>query len=162
MARAKRTYNTRLIRSTVSYSIFEIAALFSIHKATVRSWFKQGLKRIDDQRPYLVRGSDLREFLDRKQKKRKRRCQPDELYCCRCREPRQPRDKAVTCRTINRKTGRLSGLCEVCSSRVNKVVSLKNLSKLKEILTITTTGKADLIVLDSPNVNTDFEEGISA
>lgn len=161
MARRKRTYKTGLIKRTFSYSTFEIAELFGIHRATVRQWYKDGLKQIDNRKPYLVNGADLQVFLKDRQSKRKRKCEPGELYCCRCRLPRQPRDNRVILKILNQKTGKLSGLCEVCGAKINKAVSLKNLENLDEILTIVTLCKTNLVGLCPSNVNTHLEEDIS-
>ena len=161
MARHRRTYNTNLIKKTVSYSTFEIAELFGIHKATVRSWLKQGLKRIDDKRPFLVNGADLEFFLKTKQNMRKRKCQPDELYCCRCRLPQRSKVNKVILKRLSPKTGRLCGLCDECGSRTNRVISLKQLDRLSEIFTIIASHETDLAVLDSPNVNTHLKKDFS-
>ena len=144
MARHKRTYNTNLIKKTISYSIFDIAKLFGVHRATVRNWFKAGLKRIDDKRPFLVDGADLEVFLKDRQKKRRRKCQPDELFCCRCRRPQKAKDNKVLLEEVNHKIGRLRGLCSQCGSRTYRAISLKKLNNLTDIFTFIPTQGADL------------------
>jgi hypothetical protein len=52
-AGAKRTYNLRLIRRTCSYTVHEVAELYSLHPNAVRCWVKKGLRTIDDRRPSL-------------------------------------------------------------------------------------------------------------
>jgi len=161
MAKHKRSYNTNLIKKTVTYSTHDIGELFGIHKATVRNWLKNDLKRIDDKRPFLVMGADLELFLKNRQNKRKQKCQPNELYCFRCRKPQHSKGNKVILKELSPKTGRLCGLCADCGSRTNKVISLKQLDKLREIFTIIATHETDLAVLDSPNVNAHLKEDLS-
>lgn len=161
MARRKRTYNTSLIKKTVSYSLYDIAELYHIHRATVRSWLKQGLKRIDDKRPFLVNGAELEVFLKTRQSKRKHKCQPDELYCCRCRKPRQAKNNTVILKKLNQKVGRLQGRCTECGSRTNKAISLKKIDNLKDIFTTITSHETNLTVSGPSNVNKHLEEDVS-
>ena len=58
----KRKYNTRLIRLTTSYSVQEVAELYHLHKGAVLRWIKDGLKIIDQHKPYLIHGSELLYF----------------------------------------------------------------------------------------------------
>ena len=161
MAKHKRTYNTSMIKKTVSYSMFDIAELFGIHKATVRNWLKIGLRRIDDRRPFLVNGADLKEFLKNRQRRKKQRCQPEEFYCFRCRSPKRSKENMVILKVLNQKIGRLSGLCIECGSKTNKMISLKEISKFRIIFTIVKTHQTDLVVSGSSNVNAHLKEDVS-
>ena len=80
-----KTLNPNLAKIHRSYNVEEIAALFKVHKNTVRSWIKkQGLKTNDDLRPVLILGRNLRVFLQTKKTKHKSKCLPYEMYCMRC------------------------------------------------------------------------------
>lgn len=81
MSKKKRTYNPNLIKETLSYSTQEIADLLNIHKRTVQEWHKEGLPRIDSRKPFLVLGSNLKEFIRSRQNKRKQKCRINEFYC---------------------------------------------------------------------------------
>ena len=74
MKTRKRTYNTRLVKRDYPYSIREIAELFGVHNKSVRNWIKSGLRLIDSSKPFLIHGSDLKDFLNKKHAKRKCRC----------------------------------------------------------------------------------------
>ena len=86
----RRHPNHRLVKIHRSYTVEEIAILFSIHKNTVRQWIKGGLVTIDDKRPMLILGHVLVDFLKARRTKNKQKCKPGELYCVRCRSPKKP------------------------------------------------------------------------
>ena len=84
----KRHPNHRRVKTHRSYTVEEVAGLFDIHKNTVRNWLKNGLATIDHNRPTLILGNDLAEYLKIRRTKNKQACKPEELYCSRCRRPR--------------------------------------------------------------------------
>jgi hypothetical protein len=73
-----------------SYTIEEAAALYGVHRATVRAWIKDGLKALSEQKPFLIPGLWLREYLVEKRVKRKCKTQAHEMYCLSCRKPQVP------------------------------------------------------------------------
>lgn len=156
MVKRKRTYNTNLIKKTLSYTVNEIAELFGIHKGTVLSWLKNGLKTIDKRRPYYIHGSDLVIFLKERQSRRKQKCKTDELLCMRCRSPRKSIKNEVILKILTDKTGQLIGACEACGTKIFKTVSLKKLGELHETFTILKIQDRNLIGFVNPNVNIDL------
>ena len=60
------------------------------HKGTVRRWTKSGLPSITDQKPLLILGEDLIEFLTLR-KAPSQKCSPFECYCVKCRALKWPR-----------------------------------------------------------------------
>ena len=85
---ATRRPNHRLAKIHRNYTVEEVAKLLGVHRNTVRHWLKQGLPTNDRKRPTLILGRDLGVFLQARRSKNKRRCQPGEIYCVRCRAPR--------------------------------------------------------------------------
>ena len=85
----KRSYNSRRVCRDLSYSVQEAGELFGIHKNTILQWLKNGLSKIDGSKPYLIHGSELIAYLNKKREIRKSRCKANEFYCCRCRLPRR-------------------------------------------------------------------------
>jgi len=122
-----------------NYTIEDIAALFQLHKNTVRSWVKQGLPVIDSNRPMLILGSDLREYLQSKRKANKTPCKLNELYCVSCKAQKEPALNMTEFKAINEQTGRLIGLCPTCDSVMNKFISQSKLSAIQAKLEVTIT-----------------------
>ena len=89
--------NPRLAKIHRSYSVEEMARLFKVHKNTVRNWLRQGLEPIDDQRPTVVRGEELRRFLTERRARAKQTCGPGRIYCLPCRAPKVPAGKMAEC-----------------------------------------------------------------
>ncbi|MFC1894803.1 hypothetical protein ACFLYH_02530 [Candidatus Dependentiae bacterium] len=52
-------------------------------------WLKIGLQKIDAQQPYLVFGQNLIDFINARNKSKKRPCEDDQLFCCKCQESRR-------------------------------------------------------------------------
>lgn len=134
---ARRTYNLRLVRRTCSYTVHEVAELYSLHPNAVRRWIKQGLRTIDDRRPQLIHGSDLIDFLGERQQGRKHRCAPDEMFCCRCRVPRRPKGGRVAVDRLNARQIIIRGECELCGTRMNRGGSLARLHEVERAFNVT-------------------------
>lgn len=114
-----------------SYTVEEIALLFSVHKNTVRAWVKAGLPVCDDQKPMLILGSVLREYLRAKNKKRKQTCTPYEMYCFSCKAPKKPAENMVDYEPINDTTGRMIGICSSCEGMINKYTNLAGFEEVQ-------------------------------
>ena len=71
------------------YTVEETARCLSIARGTVRRWLKQGLTAIDGGKPALIRGSDLRAYLNAKARP-KQSCPPGQCYCVKCKAPKEP------------------------------------------------------------------------
>lgn len=125
---AKRKIDARRIKIHRNYTISEVAALLGVHKNTVQLWIKSGLPHVRDQRPLLVLGQDLKDFLkDRRQKGRKP-CPAGHLFCLKCREPRRPAAQMLDYVPITLTSGNLKGLCEVCETFIFRRVALVNVA----------------------------------
>ncbi len=130
-------YNLKLIRRDYSYSLQELAELFRLHPNAVGRWIREGLRTIDGLKPKLVHGSDLTDFLGRRQQGRKRSCGPGEMYCCRCRAPRRPAEGKVIVEQMNARQMMVRGTCELCGTRMNRGGLLERLPEIQSLLAVT-------------------------
>lgn len=135
----KRTYNTRRIRKNYAYEVDEVAELFGLHTNSVRLWLLQGLKSTDGKRPTLVHGTDLADFLNGRQARRKRPCKPTEFYCCRCRRPRTPWENVVDVEIQDERRLLLKAVCSKCGGALNRIGSVRKLAEYKTLFEIQAT-----------------------
>jgi hypothetical protein len=132
-----KRFNPNLAKIHRSYTVEECALLFGVHKNTVRAWIKQGLPLNDDKRPILILGSELRGFLQAKRSKNKKKCQPCEIYCVRCKSQQRLVDGLVEYEVVNNATGRIIAICPTCGCIVNKYANLRGLALIQEQLGVT-------------------------
>ena len=132
-----KNHNPNRAKIHRSYTVEEVANLYGVHKNTVHAWIKKhGLKTIDDLRPILILGCDLREFLQERRTKDKRKCLPHEIYCMKCRKPQIPAGNMADYIPITETTGRLISLCPVCECHINQIKSLSQLHAIKDKIAI--------------------------
>ena len=155
---AKRP-NPNLAKIHRSYTVEEVANLFSVHKNTVRLWVKDGLAINDNKRPMLILGFELKYYLQAKRKSNKRKCHPFEIYCVRCRLPKIPAENMVDYEPINDRLGRLIGICPSCGGIINKYFNIAKLEHIQDKLDITLP-KALKHINESvkPLLNSDFKK----
>lgn len=127
---ARRRPNRRAIKQHYSYTTEEAAAALGIAKGSVRRWLKAGLPHLADQRPFLILGSDLRDFLEKRDKP-KQRCRLHEFFCFRCREPKAAAGGLIDYVARTALSGQLSAICEACETIMHKNVSASKLALLE-------------------------------
>ena len=149
----------RRVKIHRTYTIDEIARVTGAHKNTVRQWIKKGLPTIDDRRPALMLGSEVKRFHETLRDARKRPCAPGQMYCFKCREPRPPAFGAVDYIPSDETIGNLSGLCPVCGTLMHKRASLARLATIAAFLDVQFPhGKARLRDIPGPSLNRDFRK----
>jgi hypothetical protein len=156
----KRRPNYRLVKIHRSYTVQEVACLFGTHKNTVRAWVKAGLPTCDGRRPILILGRELAGYLMARRTKNKRPCEPGEIYCVRCRAPKQPAGDMTDYQPITASLGNLTGICPDCNGMIFRRVSLAKLAQIRGKLDIT-FAEAERQVSETcpPTVNRDFYQG---
>ncbi len=159
MKKKKRVFNTTLIKGTLSYTTMEAATRLDVHKRTIEEWYKAGLDRIDDHKPFLIHGSDLIAFIEERQGARKQVCKPDQLYCVKCRMPRESRDHCVDIRFLSAKRLMIYGCCACCHSPTHKLASAKTLAELQQVFTVLEVRGKNLPGSAQAIVSTDIKKG---
>lgn len=119
--------NYRLVKQHRSYAVDEISRLLNVHKNTVREWIRRGLPVLNDCKPMLVLGIELKSWLKQKRQSAKRPCGPGELYCFKCRVPKRPALGMVDYCPKNELSGCLKALCETCERPINRNARLSDL-----------------------------------
>ena len=128
--------NYNLVKIHRNYSIEEISLLLNVHKNTVHNWIKDGLATIDDCKPLLVLGSELRQFLQDKRNMNRHPCKQDELFCVKCKLPRKPSDGIIEIHEMNNSKLRISGICPECKCLMNKFSSSSGFTEIERIFNL--------------------------
>ena len=153
----KRHPNHRRVKTHRSYTVEEVAGLFGIHKNTVRTWLKNGLAAIDNNRPTLIPGNELAEFLRKRRTKNKQACKPGELYCVHCRSPRSAAGGIADYSPVNDKIGNLVAICFDCGTVMNRRVGLARIMEVIGNLDVNFPEDLQRIVdRAKPSVNSDL------
>jgi hypothetical protein len=156
----KRRPNHRLVKINRSYTVEEVARRLGTHKNTVRAWVKAGLPTCDSKRPALILGCELAAYLKARRTKNKQPCQPGEIYCVRCRAPKQPAGAMAEYEPVTEKFGSLKGICPDCEGMIYRRASLVKLAQIWEKLDITfVEAQRQVNESHSPTVNSDFRQG---
>ena len=100
----KRGPDLRQIRLSRCYTVQEAAMVLGVSTGTVRAWIRRGLPVLEQCNPPLIPGDGMKAWLMARAKARKHPCQPDELYCCRCRSPQKAEPGSVEITPRNAKT----------------------------------------------------------
>lgn len=139
----QKNYNLRLIKTREAYSTAKICVLLNVHERTVQEWYRKGLKTLNEQKPFLVMGYELKRFLEEMLKSRKTKLNPDEFYCTKCREAVKPTDKDVWITVSTNSIGNqgfksmtIKGICENCNSKLNKFSHTGKLEEVKQIFNV--------------------------
>lgn len=156
----RRHPNSRLAKIHRNYSVDDVSRLFIIHKNTVRHWLRQGLEPIDDQRPILIQGQKLRQFLTERRMRSKQPSGPGRIYCLPCRAPKVPAGKIAECIQTGDTTGTLQGICPDCNRMIYRRVNPQKLAAVRGDLDVTITQAGSRIEdTTMPNVNCDLARG---
>lgn len=112
------------------YTIREAVDVTGVSTRTVSAWIKEGLPVMKNQRPFLIRGDDLKHFIQNRRKARKSQTALHQFYCLGCRSARDAAGGFAEC-LINRNRATLKALCDKCGNVVNKPIAKSRLSELE-------------------------------
>lgn len=146
---AKRHQNPRLAKIHRSYKVDEIADLYGAHKNTVLNWIKQGLQTFDNKRPLMIRGSELNAFHTKRRVKNKHPCKTSEIYCMKCKIPKEPATGMVEFQPVNDKIGNLIAICPECETMMYRRISMAKIRQFSSLMGFTIP-LAHLHIIDTP------------
>ena len=153
-----KRFNPRRVKIHRSYAVEEAARVLGIHKNTVRNWLGDGLEPIDARRPVLIRGAELKAYINARRRQNRSPCGPGQIYCVRCRSPKHPMPAVAEYVPITPTSGNLRARCPDCFGRIFRRASLARLAAVTGNLTITFPDAQQRIVEGAdPSVNCDLE-----
>lgn len=154
---SKKHPNPRRVKTHRNYTVEETARTCNVHKNTVRRWIKEGLQCCDTKRPTLILGCALREFLDQKRAKHKRKLKRGEIYCVKCREARNPHGGYAVLEHFTSKICNISGICPNCDSVIFRSVSLARYQESIGDLDVSIPEALEPLIKGvAPSLNSDF------
>lgn len=115
--------NPMAIKSALTYEVSEAAKALGKSQATIRNWIRDGLPIMASQKPYLISGAALRDYLRAKHRAAKSPLSHDELFCLSCRVGRKPAGMMVEAIANTPNTTRLKGPCECCGAVSTRIIS---------------------------------------
>ena len=154
----KRGQDLRKIRLSKCYTVQECADLLAVSIGTIRAWIRSGLQTLADGKPILIAGDVLKKWLKNRRAGRKQICQPNELYCCSCKQPKKPKIGTVVIVPRNSKTLFIRANCADCSAKMNQVGSLAKLTEVRAAFGLDTLVQVNLSGCENPNVNQHSEK----
>lgn len=105
------------------YSVAEAAETLGVHRQTVIRWIRRnGLAANVTQKPWLIRGADLKPWLATRRFKARTKLGPGQIYCLPCRASKRPALNAVDYRPRTESSGILVGLCPDCERLIHRIV----------------------------------------
>ena len=134
---AKRV-SPRKIKIHNQYTYEQAADALGVSVQTVRLWRQSGLPVLVNQKPHLILGFALKDFLNKRSNKTARRLARDQFLCMACNAPRRAYGGMADYLPYTTTRGRLEALCEVCQGLCGKFASPSLCAELAPILTIAT------------------------
>ena len=144
-----RRGNPTGIKSHRIYTVWEAAEATGRHRKTIIRWLKFcGLIADTSQKPWLIKGYDLKSFLEHNRQKAKCKLALHHLYCLGCKAPREPDGKFADYTQQTLTTGMLSALCPSCGNIINKVIRRSDLETIRAKIEVTIR-QADARIMSS-------------
>ena len=122
--------NPNKIKIHRSYVVMEVSATLGVHPKTVRNWIRAGLPVIDETRPLLIQGADLKLYLKQKRNTYLHRCELDEMYCFKCKQPEKPILESLEFIAKPAGMAQMTGCCVECQQWANKYVSWRDVNQI--------------------------------
>jgi hypothetical protein len=91
---------------------------------------------MDDMRPILINGSELKQFLLNKCSSVKSPCKPYEFYCLKCRAPHAPWGSVVDVTIRTQRLFNLHAICEICDTAIHKAAGQEKLIEMLKTLRV--------------------------
>lgn len=128
--------SARKIKIHNQYTYDQAADVLGVTVQTVRLWRQAGLEVLDSQKPHLILGFALKDFLNNRANKPERHLARDQFLCMTCNALRRAYGGMADYLPYTDTRGRLEALCEVCEGVCGKFASPRFCAELTTVLTI--------------------------
>ncbi|MCL1093660.1 helix-turn-helix domain-containing protein [Shewanella kaireitica] len=122
--------NPNRIKIHRSYTVMDVSETLGVHPKTVRNWIHAGLSVIDETRPLLIQGTDLKLYLKQKRKAYMHQCESNEMYCFKCKQPKAPGIQTLQFVAMPAGMAQMRARCDECGKRANKFVSWRDVNQI--------------------------------
>lgn len=142
------------------YTVFEAALALGVHRQTIIRWItSNGLRADCCQRPWLIEGHHLKEFLTERRKTEKVKLAVGEIYCLPCRQAQIPAGRMADFQMKSARTGTLSGICPDCDRLMHRIIRRADLEAFCAVLDVTVQrAVAGIVGADTPCVTVTKKE----
>ena len=137
---AKRV-SARKVKTHNQYTYEQAAHVLGVSVQTVRLWRRSGLPVLDSQKPHLILGFALKDFIGSRQNKPERRLARDQFLCMTCNAPTRAYGGMADYLPYTATRGRIEALCEVCHRSCGKFAGPRLCADLAHVLTIATRNR---------------------
>ena len=131
-----KKYNCNKFKSCIVYTIAEICKKLEIHIRTGQEWIKKGLIiKNPGNRPFLIEGEDIKNFLKNGASKNKNKLKKGEFNCWCCNKTVRAKDEKVRFDFRDKYFGRgarqiiIRAKCEFCSGDITRLSSTNNITE---------------------------------
>ncbi len=115
--------SARKVKIHNQYTYEQAADTLGVSVQKVRLWRRSGLPVLDSQKPHLILGFALKDFLNKRSDRPERRLARDQFLYMACNAPRRAYGSMVDYLPYTATRGRLEALCEVCQGPCGKFAS---------------------------------------
>lgn len=122
----------RRIKAHRTYTIQEAADCTGVTPQTIRRWARDGLRIMAQQRPFLILGSDLSEYLKDNRGRSRQTMPTGQFHCLKCKAKALPALGLAEYRPLSDRHGMLHGFCGCCEGPVSRIISRVDLPCWRE------------------------------
>lgn len=131
------------VKANRSYTVEEAAEVTGVTAQTVRQWIKRGLPALKEERPFLILGHVLRDFLKRAEQDRRRPLGPGELYCLHCKSSTTPALGMIDYQPISETSGQIMAFCTYCEGECRRMIRRSDLERWQQAGPVAGKGGSD-------------------
>jgi hypothetical protein len=126
-------YNPQLVKQYRSYTVEQICDLFKgkkLHPQTVRDWVKSNGLQTVAQKPIVIYGAVLKDFIEKRNVSHKKQLEFNQLNCLKCKEYISPKDNTISIYKNKNGSLKVLAICPFCNGNVARFYKKNEQPKL--------------------------------